>query len=79
MHKEYEHVTAPPEKAIVSCSGTFTENNATYVENNLKEAGMNHDTCIQDTPDFMCQLHQLNQKEDLPDNAILVVRDAIGL
>ena len=35
VHKEYEHGTAPPERAIVSCSGTFTENIATYVEHHL--------------------------------------------
>ena len=40
---------------------------------------MSHDTYIQDTPDFLRQLHQLNQQGDLPDNAMLVVIDAIGL
>ena len=38
-----------------------------------------HDSYIKDTPDFFCQLQHINQNETLPDNALLVVIDAIGL
>ena len=38
-----------------------------------------HDSYIQDTPDFLRQLQHINQNETLPDNALLVVIDAIGL
>jgi hypothetical protein len=79
VHKEYEHGTAPPERAIVSCSGTFTENIAIFVEHHLQEAGRSHRTYLKDTPDFLRQLQQINQEEELPANAILVVIDVIGL
>ena len=79
VHKEYEHGTAPPERAIISCSGTFTENIAIFVEHHLQEAGSSHETYLKDTPDFLRQLQELNKKEQLPANALLVVIDAIGL
>ena len=54
-------------------------NIATYVDHHLKELGRSHDSYIQDTPDFLRQLQNINQTETLPDNALLVVIDAIGL
>ena len=79
VHKEYEHGKAPPVRAIVSCSGTFSENIAIYVDHHLKELGVSHPSYLQDTPDFLRQLQDINQKETLPENALLVVIDAIGL
>ena len=37
VHKEYEHGKAPPVRAIISCSGTFSENIAIYVDHHLKD------------------------------------------
>ena len=34
---------------------------------------------MQDTPDFLRHLHQINQEEELPANALLEVIDVIGL
>ena len=79
VHKEYISGKAPSERAIVSCSGTFTENIAIYVEHHLQEIGTSHDTYLQDTPDFLRQLQQINLNEQLPENALLVVVDVIGL
>ena len=76
VHKEYTHGTAP---CIVSCSGTFTENIAIYVENQLQQVGISHSTYLQDTPDFLRQLQKNNNEGLLPENAMLVVVDAIGL
>ena len=41
--------------------------------------GQDHETYLQDTPDFLRYIQQLNNGEDLPNNAILVVLDFIGL
>ena len=79
VHKDYTHGTAPPERAIVSGSRTFTENIAIFVEHHLKEVGTLHDTYLQDTPDFLRRLQQMNMEEKLPEHALLVVVDAIGL
>ena len=79
VHKTYTPGTAPPERAIVSCSGTFTENIAIYVEHHLQEVGTSHDTYLQDTPDFLRKLQKINLEEKLPEHALLVVIDAIGL
>ena len=79
VHKNHEHGKAPPPRAIVSCSGTLTENIALYVEHHLKEAGQLHEAFLEDTPHFLRDIEELNQGEALPDNAMLVVIDAIGL
>ena len=79
VHRQYEHGKVPPERAIVSCSGTYMENIAIYVEHNLKDLGTSHESYLKDTPDFLRQLLQKNQNNSLPDNAMLVVIDAIGL
>ena len=79
VHKDYKHGEAPPVRAIVSCSGTFSENIATYVDHHLKDLGNLHNSYLQDTPNFLRQLQYLNQTETLPDNAMLVVIDVSGL
>ena len=56
VHKEYTSGRAPPEWAIVSCSGTLTENISIYVEHHLQEIGTSHYTYLQGTPDFLQQL-----------------------
>ena len=47
----------------------------------LQEVGVSHSTYLQDTPgpDVLRQLQQINIKESLPENAMLVVIDVIGL
>ena len=79
VHKEHAHGKAPPPRGIVSCSGTLTENIAIFVEHNIKEAGKSHETFLEDTPHFLRLLEEVNSGERLPDNAMLVVIDAIGL
>ena len=79
VHKNYEHGTAPPLRGIVSCSGTMMENIAIYVEHHLKEIGKSHESYLEDTPDFLRHVEEINKGEKLPDSALLVVIDAIGL
>ena len=52
VHKKYEQGTAPPPRGLVSCSGTLTENIAIFVDHHIKELGQEHETYLQDTPDF---------------------------
>ena len=79
VHKEHEHGKAPPPRGIVSCSGTLTENIALFVEHHIKEAGKSHETFLEDTPHFLRLIEEVNAGEDLPNNAMLVVIDVIGL
>ena len=57
----------------------MTENIAIYVENHIKELGQEHESYLQDTPDFLRHIQQLNDDVDLSNNAMLVVIDVIGL
>ena len=79
VHKKYEHGKAPPLRGIVSCSGTMMENIAVYVEHHLKELGKSHDSYLEDTPDFLRHIQEINEGENLPDSVLLVVIDVIGL
>ena len=79
VHKKYEHGKAPPPRGIVSCSGTLTENIAIFAEHHIKELGQIHEAYLQDTPHFLREIETLNQGEELPSSAMLVVIDAIGL
>jgi hypothetical protein len=66
-------------RGIVSCSGTLTENIAIYVEHHIKNAGKSHSSYLEDTPDFLRHIEHLNNTQIIPDNAMLVVLDVIGL
>ena len=63
----------------MSCSGTLTEDIALFVENNIKDIAHTHESYLQDTPDFLRYINNLNAKGDLPNNAMIVVVDVIGL
>ena len=60
VHKTHEHGKAPPTRGIVSCSGTLTENIALFVENNIKDVAQTHESYLQDTPDFLRYINDLN-------------------
>ena len=79
VHKKYELGKAPPPRGIVSCSGTMMENIAIYVEHHIKNAGKSYSSYLEDTPDFLRQIEHLNNSETIPENAMLVVLDVIGL
>ena len=55
------------------------ENIAIYVEHHIKKAGKSHSSYLEATPDFLRQIEHLNNSETIPENAMLVVLDAIGL
>ena len=53
VHKSHTPGKAPPERPIISASGSITENIALFVENHLKDLANKHSTYLQDTPDFL--------------------------
>ena len=48
----YEVGKAPPERPIISGSGSYTENISLFVEHHIKNLSNIHPTYLQDSPDF---------------------------
>ena len=53
VHKSYEPKTAPPPRAIISGSGSITENISLFLKHHSKDISTTHPSYIQDTPDFL--------------------------
>ena len=79
VHNNYEHGKAHPTRGLVSSSRTLLENIAIYVEHHINILGKSHETYLQDTPDILRHIDELNSKGELPKNAMIVVIDAVGL
>jgi hypothetical protein len=79
IHKPHEHGTAPPVRPIISGSGSIAENLSKYVDHHIKEGANNHDSFLQDTPDFLRQIEQVNSEDRLPENTILATFDVKAL
>ena len=79
VHKDHNPGSVPPPRPIVSCCGSVTESIGLFVEHYLKPLATTHKSYIQDTPDFLRQILDYNQKVKLPLNAILVVQDVSAL
>ena len=77
IHKPHDHI--PPVRPIVSGSGSILENPNKFVDFHLKELANKHKSYIQDTPDFIRHIEDLNEKGKLPENALLVTLDVIPL
>ena len=77
IHKEHEHI--PPVRAIISGSGSILENPSKFVDFHLKDLADKHESYIQDTPDFIRKVEELNKKTSLPQNALLVTLDVKAL
>ena len=79
VHKEHKHGEAPPERPIVSGCGATFENANKFIEHHIKHIATTHPTYLQDTPDFLRYIEEINHDGELPDNAILVTFDVVGL
>ena len=79
VHKRHEPMTAPPPRPIVSGSGSATENIAAFVEYHIKDISKEHQSYLQDTPDFLRYIENVNQGSGLEDDQILVTWDVVGL
>ena len=79
VHKKYEHKKAPQPRAIISGSGSLTENASLFVQHHVQELSYSHPSYLQDTPHFLREIEKINEGPLLPNNALLVSMDAIGL
>ena len=77
IHKDYEHI--PPVRAIISGSGSILENPSKFVDHYLKDIATKHDTYLQDTPDFIRKIEEINSKGKLSNSALLVSFDVRAL
>ena len=75
VHKNHKEGEAPPERPIISGSGSITENPSLYLEHHLKDIAKKHSTYLQDTPHFLREIEQINMGPKLPENAMLVTLD----
>ena len=69
----------PTVRHIISGSGSLKENIGTYAEHHLKKLANTHYTYLRDAPDFVCHIENINSKETLPANAIMVTVDVSAL
>ena len=78
VHKPHVEGKAPPERPIISGSGSITENCSLFVTHHIKSLSTQHPTYVQDTPDFLRAIDPeiLN---DISDDAILASIDVTGL
>ena len=79
IHKPHIPTSTPPVRPIISGSGSITENIGIYVENVIKEMSMQHRSYLQDTPHLLRIIHKINKGPKIPDNAMIVTSDVIGL
>ena len=79
VHKPHEPMTAPPPRPIVSGSGSVTEKIAAFVDHHIKETSKQHQSYLQDTPDFLRFVESINSGPALQSNHILVTWDVVGL
>ena len=79
VHKKHEYKKAPPERPIISQSGSICENIGAYVEHQIRHIAKKHDSYLEDTPDFLREIVKINNGPKLGVNTVLVTMDAIGL
>ena len=65
--------------SIISQSGSIYEGIATYLEHFLKPLGMQHQSYLKDTPDFLRTVQKINDGPSLSPKTVLATFDAIGL
>ena len=75
VHKEHSEGQTPPERPIVSGSGSVNENIGHFVEHHIKNLAQKHETFLKDTPDLLRYIEKVNENEHSPQNAILVSMD----
>ena len=64
VHKPHSPNQAPPERPIVSGSGSITEGIATFVNHHIKDLGTSHETYLQDTPDFLRIINEIKKVQN---------------
>ena len=77
VHKPHDKI--PPGKPIVSGCQSFTSNIGRFVEFHMKDSATKHPSYLQDTPDFIRRIEEINSKGPLPENALIATWDVISL
>ena len=78
VHKKHQLPELPPGRPIISGCGSITEKISAFVDHHAKELVTELPSYIQDTPDLLRHLEDLN-KETIPDGAFPVSIDVVGL
>ena len=73
IHKRLKNV---PGRPVVSHVGFHTERISAFIDHHLQPLAQNVKSYIKDTNDFLCKLGKIDK---LPDDAILVTVDVVGL
>ena len=76
VHKAHQEGSAPPERPVISGSGSITENPSKFCQHYMKQVSKDHASFLRDTCDFLLHIQNI---ENLPDNAILATIDVTGL
>ena len=79
VHKPHEPLRAPPERPIISACGSIMENASQFIKHHINKHGTKHQSYIQDTPDFLRHLEELNEGGQIQIKSILASWDVIGL
>ena len=77
IHKKHDHI--PPVRPIISGSGSILENPSKFVDHHIKELATKHSSYLQDTPDFIRKIEEINNVNELPENALLATFDVVSL
>ena len=75
VHKSHTEGQAPPECPIVSGSGSVTEKISAFLQHHIKDLSKGHDSYVQDTPDMLRTLRQI---DNLPPNTMIVTVDVVS-
>ena len=76
LPKIHKRLSDVPGRPVISNCGTPTEKASEFLDNQLKEVMENGWSYIKDSNDFMKKIKHL---KSIPDNAILVTEDVVGL
>ena len=79
VHKQHLPPQTPPERPIISASGSCLENIGKYVQYHIKDIGTSHDSYLKDTPNFLNLINEANENTIFPDDTILVTMDVSAL
>ena len=63
VHKPHQAPNTPPERPIISCSGSISENIGRFVDHHIKPLANNHPSYLQDTPHYLREIEDLNNLE----------------
>ena len=79
LHKEHSAGTLPPERPIISQSGSITEAISLFIDHHSKDMVPKIESYIQDTPDFLRKLEEINDMNIIDSSTFPVSLDVKGL